>query len=257
MTTDARRRILLVDDDEALLRTLTDYLVFQGFEVVQARDGLEALSRIGEKTPDLLVLDINMPVMGGLEFLRRIQTADGKLQCPTLVFTARSAMEEFFGGLPVDGFLAKPCSQEKLVGKIRQILSAKEVESKRSERVKRKLLVGEDDPQRSLKLQRVFTQAGYEVVVVGTGPEILERASAELPDGILLKELLPRMNGSVVASLVRTMPSIRSIPVVLYDEDRKADDRQRTWKVPEGVMKLVGPSDPWRLLEYVEKALGP
>ena len=249
------KRILLVDDDEALLRTLTDYLVSEGFEVVQARNGQAALSRIDEKVPDILILDVGMPVMGGIEVLKRIQTPHGELRCPTLVLTARSAMQGFFSGIAVDGFLAKPCSQEELVGLIRQILGVKEGQTTRTKRTKPKVLVGDHDQQRTLKLEKVFTEAGYELVVVMTGSDVLERASAELPDAILMAETLPHMNGSVVASLVRAMPSTHLIPVVLYDETRGVGDTKFVWKVPEGVTALIGPSDPRRLLESVEKAL--
>ena len=117
-----RKRILLVDDDEALLLTVTDCLVSDGFEVVQARNGLQALSRIAERAPDLIVLDLNMPTMGGIEFLKRIQTPNGTLKYPTLIFTVRSAMEKFFGGIAVDGFVAKPCSGQELLAQIRQVL---------------------------------------------------------------------------------------------------------------------------------------
>jgi len=76
MKNGPRKRNLLVDADEALLRTLTDCLVFEGFDVVEVRDGRQALARMDEATPDLLVLDISMPVMGGLEMLKRIQNPD-------------------------------------------------------------------------------------------------------------------------------------------------------------------------------------
>jgi hypothetical protein len=69
------------------------------------------------------------------------------------------------------------------------------------------------------------------------------------------KELLPHMTGSVVASLVRIMPSTRSIPVVLYDETRMVDRRKLVRKEPEGVTQLLGPIDPRELLESVDKAL--
>ena len=210
---------------------------------------------IDEKVPDILILDINMPVMGGIEVLTRIQTPVGELRCPTLVLTARSAMQGFFRGIAVDGFLAKPFSKEELIGIIRRILSAKEVETRSSKRKKRKLLIGGNDPQRTLQLQKVFTEAGYDLVVVRTGSAIMDRALVELPDAILLAENLPHMNGSVVASLMRTMPSTHSIPVVLYDETRRVGDAKSVWTVPEGVAALVGPSDPHRLLKAVEEAL--
>ncbi len=252
------KRILLVDDDEALVRTIVDFLRHEGFDVVPARDGKQALARMDEATPDLLVLDISMPVMGGLEVLKRIQNPDGTRRCPVLVLTARAAMEGFFDGIAVDGFLAKPCAQEELVNLIRQILSAQDGESRCARCTKRTLLAGESDPQRAQQLQDAFTGAGYEFIVAGTGPEVLEKAIEELPDAILINEILPHMNGSEVASLVRVMPSTRSVPIVLYDQTRTvADDRKYAWRVPDGVVALVGPTDPGKLLQAVEKALGP
>ncbi len=253
----AGKRILLADDDKVLMRSMTDYLVFAGYEVVVAHNGKEALSRLDESVPDILVLDINMPGMGGLEVLRRIQSPDGRLPCPTLILTARSAMQAFFDGIAVEGFLAKPCSQDQLVTAIRQILNAKADEAPPAAPAARTLLVCDSDPERARQLQAVCERAGYEVVVVTTGSEVLERAYAESPDAILMSEILPNMNGSAVASIVRVMPSTRSIPIVLHDEFRTDDDDLKfAWKVPEGVVKLVGPTDPWKLLETVENALG-
>jgi len=258
MRNGAGKHILLVDDDKSLLRSLTDYLVFEGYAVVVAHNGKEALARMDARAPDLLILDINMPGMGGIEFLKRIQRPDGSLPFPTLILTARSAMQAFFDGVPVDGFLAKPCSQDQLGTAIRQILSAKADESPPDAPATRTLLVCDNDPERARQLQAVCERAGYEVVVVTTGSEVLERACAELPDVILMSEILPNMNGSSVASIVRAMPSTRSIPIVLHDESRTDDDeRTFAWKVPEGVVKLVGPVDPRRLLKTVKSVLGP
>ena len=64
--------ILLVDDHEHLLTTLGDYLRFEGFDVLTAPDGRQGLMRIRERSPDLIILDVSMPGMGGCEFLDRI-----------------------------------------------------------------------------------------------------------------------------------------------------------------------------------------
>ncbi len=255
MKADEAKRILLVDDDETLLRVLTDFLLFEGYDVLQARDGREALRKIEERPPDILILDISMPVMGGLEVLKKLQTTGDKLRCPTLILTARSAMQGYFQGIAIDGFLAKPCSQEELISNVRRILRLRRGEQKPTGNGRPRLLLGEDDRRLAENLQEVFTEAGYELVVAETGPEVLEKAAAELPDGILLKELLPHMNGSVVASLVRTMPSTASIPVVLYDETRDRSDADHPWTVPEGITTLVGTAAAETLLESIAKVL--
>jgi len=65
-------RILLVDDDESLVRTLGDLLSFSDYDVVSALDGAGALDKLRAATPDLIVLDISMPKMGGLQFLKAL-----------------------------------------------------------------------------------------------------------------------------------------------------------------------------------------
>jgi DNA-binding response OmpR family regulator len=257
MTNDGRKSILLVDDDEGLLRTMADFLAHEGFGVVRARDGKQALARMDAAVPDLMVLDISMPVMGGVEVLKRIQNPDGSMRCPVLVLTARAAMEPFFNGIAVDAFLAKPVTQEALISRVREILDAHDDTGKRDALTKRKVLIGEGDAARVESLQIAFRQAGFDTVVAKTGGDVLEKAIEKLPDAILMNEILTGMNGSVVASLVRIMPATRSIPVVLYDESRPATGLGiHAWTVPEGVVAVAGKSDALDLLKAVKKALG-
>lgn len=257
MKDDARKRILLVDDDKGLLRTMEDFLTHQGFEVVCAWDGKQALARMDEAKPDLLVLDISMPVMGGLEVLKRIQNPDGSMRCPVLVLTARAAMEPFCEGIAVDAFLAKPVTQDALISRIRQILAAHDDKGKRGARTQRKVLIGEGDATRVEILQMTFREAGFDTVVARIGGDVLEKAIKELPDAILMNGILTGMNGSEVAALVRTMPATRSIPVVLYDESRSATGfGNQAWKVPAGVVAIAGTSNAWALLKAVKKVLG-
>lgn len=247
--------ILLVDDDKALLRTLTDYLSHEGFEVWQARNGKQALACMDERTPDVMVLDIGMPVMSGLEVLRRIQRPDGSMRCPVLVLTARTLMQDFLEGIAVDAFLSKPFSQEALLRTLRQILSAEKRAHARAGRRDHKVLIGESDTLRAETLRKTFKNAGYEPIIVENGPDILEKAAGEMPVAILMNEILPRMNGSVVASISRTMPATRSIPVVLYDESRSGTDfGDHFWNVPEGVVVHEG-VDAAELLQVVKKVI--
>ncbi len=117
-----KTHIQLVDDDEHLLVTLGDFLASEGFEVTKARSGEQALEQLKKISPDLIVLDISMPGMGGIGFLKQITAASGETRYPVLVLTARSAMKDFFDTVDVDGFAPKPCDEAELLGKIREIL---------------------------------------------------------------------------------------------------------------------------------------
>ena len=65
-----------------------------------------------------LLVDISMPGMGGIGFLRQIMLSNGALSYPVLVFTARTTTEDYFRGIPIDGFITKPCDKTELVGKM-------------------------------------------------------------------------------------------------------------------------------------------
>ncbi len=218
MSDEKKDRILLVDDEKHLLISLEDFLVFDNFDVTVAQSGEEALEQLKTITPDLIVLDISMPGMGGLGFLRRISSSDGKPKYPVLVLTARSAMEKFFDTIDVDGFIGKPCQEDELARKIREILSRRKAVAAKKERTTKKLLLAEDDAAVSAQISKAAAESGYDIEIVESGPEVLEKAAAEKPDVIIVKEVLPRLNGSAVAGLVAVMPSISAIPVVLYDE---------------------------------------
>jgi CheY-like chemotaxis protein len=250
------KRILLVDDNKNLLITVGDYLSFSGFVVETAKSGEEALKKLERFQPDLIILDISMPGMGGIGFLKRISDDDDRPKYPVLVLTARSAMEEFFSNIAVDGFLCKPCSEDKLVQRIREILTKQRVEHTQSIRSSKSILLGEDDERIAIDIQRVFAEQGYEIEVITNGPDILERAPGSMPDAILVKEILPRMNGGVVASLVGTMASTRSIPVILYDETRTTEEQQKYGvRVPPGVRKFLTTSRATDLLRAVQEAI--
>lgn len=87
------KRILLVDDEEELLKGMRVRLASWGFDVLTATNGKEAISLVKKKTPDAIILDIMMPVMDGIETLRRIRRFDKQL--PVLMLTAYGDEEKF------------------------------------------------------------------------------------------------------------------------------------------------------------------
>lgn len=252
-----KRRILLVDDHKHLLTTLGDFLTFEGFDVVPASSGEEALMALEERAPDLIVLDIGMPGMGGLGLLKRI-SENGQPRFPVLVLTARSTMEEFFGTIPVDGFLAKPCSEDKLLEKIREILGRRSATDEFHGLKGRRLLLGEDDPLMVNRIRKAFEDsgAGFLMEVASNGPEVIEKAAAVQPDVIVINEILHGMNGSEVVYLLGSMFKTRGIPIVLYDETHALDsDRVYRCRVPGRREQFIPTASPDALLRAVEEVL--
>jgi len=251
MNQQERKRILLIDDNIPLLRVLGDFLMFRGFEVVVAESGEEGLEKMVKSPPDIILLDISMPGMGGIGFLKRIMSNNGTLPYPVLVFTARTTTEDYFRGIPVDGFIAKPCDKSELVNQILAILD------KHKKSVLNSILVGEDDQGIAARLVAAFREAGFEVDEAATGPEILEKAVVCMPDIILVKRILTGMNGDSVVSILQAMPRTQSIPVVLYDSGsivKNVEEEDRLARIP-GIAKYLPSDDAVELVRKVKEIL--
>ncbi len=122
MTAPARPRVLVVDDDKAVRESLRRSLEFNGYDVALAADGAEALAGIGTTHPDVVVMDVMMPRLDGLEATRAMRAAGHDL--PILVLTARDAVGDRVEGLDAgaDDYLTKPFALAELLARLRALL---------------------------------------------------------------------------------------------------------------------------------------
>jgi len=114
--------VLVVDDDAPIRRMLSRTLAAEGYEVETAADGGEALAAVERSVPDLLVLDVSMPGVDGLDVCRRVRRAG--LGLPILLLTARDAVADRVVGLDAgaDDYLVKPFAAEELLARARALL---------------------------------------------------------------------------------------------------------------------------------------
>jgi len=138
-------KILVADDDPRNVRLMESILKASGYPVVRASDGQEALDMIESEQPDLVLLDVMMPRMSGLEVCRKVRMQHETRLLPVIMVTALNALEEKVQALEMgaDDFLSKPVNKEELLAKLRSMLRVKslhdEVESTRMELEKRNL----------------------------------------------------------------------------------------------------------------------
>lgn len=127
MTSAAGRRVLVVDDDESVLTAVSWALEADGFSVSGVSDGITALDRINDQRPDLVVLDMSLPGLSGLDILSRLRRdeAAGHLRpLPVIVLSGRTSETDRIVGLDLgaDDYLVKPFSPGELAARVRSVL---------------------------------------------------------------------------------------------------------------------------------------
>jgi len=114
-------RVLVVEDDEEIAQVLQRSLRLEGYEVRVAADGEAALDQSAAFNPDLVILDLGLPKLDGMEVARRLRAAD---DVPILMLTARDALEARVEGLDAgaDDYLVKPFERQELLARLRALL---------------------------------------------------------------------------------------------------------------------------------------
>ncbi|MHB0912852.1 MAG: response regulator transcription factor [Armatimonadota bacterium] len=120
------RKILAVDDEKHIVRLVQVNLERQGYEVVTANDGKEALQKVEEEKPDLLVLDVMMPYMDGFEVLQTLRRNPETANIPVVMLTAKAQDADVFRGWQsgVDAYLTKPFNPMELISFVKRIFKA-------------------------------------------------------------------------------------------------------------------------------------
>ena len=116
-------RVLVVDDEPTLRSVVAQYLELEGYETVEAADGAEALERLRNVRPDLIVLDLMMPRLDGRAFLERLRQLEELSQTPVLVVTAGGSPHAVVGFPNVRALVQKPFDFDRLLWHAEQILT--------------------------------------------------------------------------------------------------------------------------------------
>lgn len=117
-------KILIADDEPNIVRIVTVCLQMEGFEVVAATDGREALDRAQTELPDLIILDIMMPLMDGIEVLRQLGYQRETRKIPVIMLTAKTGNRDVTQAreMGVKEYLTKPFDRDRLLAAVRKAL---------------------------------------------------------------------------------------------------------------------------------------
>lgn len=213
----ATPKILIVDDDTDLVTLLTDYLTLEGFSVTAAHTGSEALSVLNHNTFDLIVLDVMMPGMSGIEVLSRIRET---MTIPVLMLTARGDSVDRILGLELgaDDYVPKPCPPRELVARMRAILRRSLAKEEKSKEIRVGKLVIDT-------AHRTVTYDTIPVVVTGTELSLLEILARHALDVVSKSDLYPEVLGRPMGRYDRAIDV--HISSVRQKLQRVADDALR------------------------------
>jgi DNA-binding response OmpR family regulator len=189
--------ILVVDDEPEIVKLLRAYLEGAGYRVLTARDGREALLVTRHEKPDLIVLDLAMPEMDGLEFTRRLRQ---ERNTPIIMLTARVEETDRIIGLELgaDDYVTKPFSPREIVARARAVLRRVQPQPEAAEVLRAGELVLD-------RAEHSLTVAGQPVSLTPTEFELLATLMANPGRAFSRMELLERVQGEAFAAYERTI----------------------------------------------------
>jgi len=120
------KKILLVDDDEDLLQTTKFFLEHRKYDVILARNGVEAIKMAKQKNPDVILLDIMMPVMDGFAACRKLKKGKATKKIPIVMLTVKGARVDVLLAMSAhaDAYFVKPVNLDEVLERINELLKA-------------------------------------------------------------------------------------------------------------------------------------
>lgn len=205
-------RVLVVDDNEEFCMNVTDILELKGYEVVSAYDGFKGLEAVKENGFNLVLMDVKMPVMDGVETYRKIKEI--AMDTPVIMVTAfavenllREALQQ-----GAYGFLKKPIDFDQLLELIEQATGKGTM-----------ILVADDDEDLCANIQEVLSDKGYRVSVAYDGNEAANKAERNNFDIMLLDMKLPALNGLKTYLTIREFrPDV--VTIIIADCGQKTSE---------------------------------
>ncbi len=191
------KRILIIEDEPELVRVLRDYLERAGFEVEAAHDGVAGVSLYQHKRPDLVLLDLNLPGMDGLDVARELRRHS---EVPIVMVTARVEETDRLIGLELgaDDYISKPFSPREVVARVRAVLRRAQPKKEEPEIIR----AGEVEIDRTR--HRVWVQ-GREVDLTPTEFRLLAALAAEPGRAFTRLQLLEAIQGDAYEGYERTV----------------------------------------------------
>lgn len=249
------KTILIIDDEEQLTDMLKLHLEHKGYRVITAYDGRTGLKMAKEQAPDLLILDINLPKLSGIEVYKSlIAKGEDKPRMPVVILTCRSELEDFFDDIRADCFINKPFEFEDLQNTIERLLTHKALPVI--------FVIDEVDSDYAKDIRKAFKYIGFHVEIIDTPESFTKAMSAQRPDFILMEYMQRHATAQAFIDQIRSKSDLASAakgaaaecPIVVYSHSGM-DYRDRSLKAGANVY-VSRPDDPKELVSILTDLYG-
>lgn len=240
---------VVADDDPEVRAVITEYLALRGFEVTQATDGLEALTHVRRVRPDVLVLDIMMPRLGGVEAMVQIRSDFPDVAVIIVTGVPDDALRGRALALGAAALLPKPLELD-LLGSIIATVTTLSVSGSRTagdrspagpvatQRARRILIADDDEEIRSM-LSDFLQQHHYETVLASDGLQALKIIIDEPPPIVLLDIQMPRLGGIEALTAIRAIAATTQVIMISGIDDVELARRALSYGAFDYVTKPV------------------
>lgn len=223
-------KILVVDDEYSVIEALAEYLRMRGYEVLRAGRGDEALSLLQQARPGVMLLDIRLPGMSGMEVLRKARALDPQAQIIMITGLDDQNLRKEALEIGAVGFAFKPLDVQALERIITAAVGQPPPLAPKSpiKAAQTTVLIVDDEPEIRVALRYYLVGLGYRILTAADGEEALKnvRETRPPPDVMLLDLTMPQKGGFLVLEELRNMGS--RLPVIVLTANEASVVRQAT-----------------------------
>ncbi|HBG61223.1 MAG: hypothetical protein A2Y03_03985 [Omnitrophica WOR_2 bacterium GWF2_38_59] len=206
------KRILIVDDAPVTLTMAKQQAEKEGYVVYVAGNGKEGLKIVRSKKIDLVITDVVMPVMDGVDFFNALKSDPSTMHIPVIVITDSMVIQESFRALGVNDFLAKPFDGSVLIERIQRIKKL-ELGPHRHGKV---VIIGAGTNDGVLEMRRLLEKNGCSVVLSSNGVDSIAKVLRVVPHIVLIDVMLTDVSAKEVIKALRSFIKLQDMKILVY-----------------------------------------